>query len=174
MHDFIQEGKYASHETLKGYAYSWQTLSLLMQEVITNGMYVPEFLPDENQPVLLVVIKEATVLKAKSLHSEAPEVLISIASHTGESVRDDDNGYYADYWRLAAGTIQLIDCAEDAVFWLPLPTVEAWEPYCFSGYGLPFDALSAPLPVFQHLAFALKPDQTSPDLGTTIYLKSTI
>ncbi|MGL6446214.1 hypothetical protein ACSZNO_06335 [Aeromonas veronii] len=124
MDEFIQEGKYASHETLKGYAYSWQTLSLLMQEVITNGMYVPEFLPDENQPVLLVVIKEATVLKAKSLHSEAPEVLISIASHTGESVRDDDNGYYADYWRLAAGTIKLIDCAEDTVFWLPSPLLE--------------------------------------------------
>ncbi|WP_257621320.1 hypothetical protein [Aeromonas hydrophila] len=86
MDEFIQEGKYASHETLKGYAYSWQTLSLLMQEVITCGMYVPELLPDENQPVLLVMIKEATVLKAKSLHSEAPEVLISIASHTGESV----------------------------------------------------------------------------------------
>ncbi len=174
MDEFIQEGKYASHETLKGYAYSWQTLSLLMQEVITSGMYVPEFLPDENQPVLLVVIKEATVLKAKSLHSEAPEVLISIASHTAESVRDDDNGYYADYWRLAAGTIKLIDCAEDAVFWLPLPAVEAWEPYRFSGYGSPFDALSVPLPVFQHLAFLLKPEQIQPDLGTTIYLKSTI
>ncbi|MGL6410175.1 hypothetical protein ACSZMR_08925 [Aeromonas veronii] len=128
MDEFIQEGKYASHETLKGYAYSWQTLSLLMQEVITNGMYVPEFLPDENQPVLLVVIKEATVLKAKSLHSEAPEVLISIASHTGESVRDDDNGYYADYWRLAAGTIKLIDCAEDAVFWLPSPQPKHGSP----------------------------------------------
>ncbi len=174
MDEFIQEGKYASHETLKGYAYSWQTLSLLMQEVITNGMYVPEFLPDENQSVLLVVIKEATVLKAKSLHSEAPEVLISIASHTGELVRDDDNGYYADYWRLAAGTIKLIDCAEDAVFWLPLPEVGAWEPYRFTGYGLPFDALSASLPVFQHLVFLLKPEQTQPDLGTTIYLKSTI
>jgi hypothetical protein len=174
MDEFIQEGKYASHETLKGYAYSWQTLSLLMQEVITCGMYVPEFLPDENQPVLLVVIKEATVLKAKSLHSEAPEVLISIASHTGESVRDDDNGYYADYWRLAAGTIKLIDCAEDAVFWLPLPEVEAWEPYHFTGYGIPFDALSAPRPVFQHLAFRLKSEQAQPDVGTTIYLKSII
>ena len=46
MDDFIQEGRFASHETLKGYAYSWQTLSLLMQEVITIGMYVPELLPD--------------------------------------------------------------------------------------------------------------------------------
>ncbi|MFU1525259.1 hypothetical protein ACM3N2_23025 [Aeromonas hydrophila] len=174
MDEFIQEGKYASHETLQGYAHSWQTLSLLMQEVITSGMYVPEFLPDENQPVLLVVIKEATVLKAKSLHSEAPEVLISIASHTGELVRDDDNGYYADYWRLAAGTIKLIDCAENAVFWLPLPAVETWEPYHFTGYGTPFDALSAPLPVFQHLVFVLKSEQPQPDLGTTIYLKSTI
>ncbi|WP_235465893.1 hypothetical protein [Aeromonas australiensis] len=89
MDEFIQEGKYASHETLKGYAYCWQTLSLLMQEVITHGMYVPEFLPDENQSVLLVVIKEATVLKAKSLHCEAPDVLISIAFHTDESVRDE-------------------------------------------------------------------------------------
>ena len=174
MDEFIQEGRFASHETLKGYAYSWQTLSLLMQEVITNGMYVHEFLPDENQQVLLVVIKEATVLKAKSLHREAPEVLISIATHTGESVRDDDEGYYADYWRQAAGTIQLIDCAEHAVFWLPLPVVETWEPYRFTGYGTPFDALSAPLPVFQHLAFVLKPEQVQPDLGTTIYLKSTI
>ncbi|HHQ4940876.1 TPA: hypothetical protein ACSP74_004214, partial [Aeromonas veronii] len=69
---------------------------------------------------------------------------------------------------------KLIDCAEDTVFWLPLPAVEAWEAYRFSGYGLPFDALTAPLPVFKHLAFSLKPDQTSPDLGTTIYLKSTI
>jgi len=161
MDEFIQEGKYASHETLKGYAYSWQTLSLLI-------------LPDENQPVLLVVIKEATVLKAKSLHSEAPEVQLSIACHTGESVRDDDEGYYADYWRLAAGTIQLFDCAEHAVFWLPLPAVEAWEPYHFTGYGTPFDALSAPIPVFQHLAFVLQQEQTQPDLGTTIYLKSTI
>jgi hypothetical protein len=92
MDEFIQEGKYASHETLKGYAYSWQMLSLLIQEVITGGMYVPELLPDENQPVLLVVIKEATVLKAKSLHCETPEVLISLASHTGEPVWDDDGG----------------------------------------------------------------------------------
>lgn len=120
MDEFIEEGRYATHETLKGYAYSWQTLSLLMREIITNGMYVPEFLPAENQPVLLVVVKEATVLKAKTLHSEAPEVLISIASHTGESVRDDEEGYYADYWRLSEGHIQLIDCAEHAVFWLLL------------------------------------------------------
>lgn len=174
MDEFIQEGKYASHETLKGYAYSWQTLSLLTQEVIAHGMYVPEFLPDENQPVLLFVIKGATVLKAKSLHREAPEVLLAIASHTGESFRDDEEGYYADYWRLAAGTIKLIDCAEDAVFWLPLPELEAWEPYYFTGYGSPFDALSAPLPVFQHLAAVLKPEQEQPDLGTTIYLKSII
>lgn len=174
MDEFIQEGKYASHETLKGYAYSWQTLSLLMREIITNGMYVPEFLPAENQPVLLVVVKEATVLKAKTLHSEAPEVLISIASHTGESVRDDEEGYYADYWRLSEGHIQLIDCAEHAVFWLLLPAVEAWEPYRFTGYGTPFVALSAPTPVFQHLAFVLQQEQTQPDLGTTIYLKSTI
>ncbi|MGS3131518.1 hypothetical protein ACB295_20375 [Aeromonas caviae] len=174
MDEFIQEGKYATHETLKGYACSWQTLSLLTQEVITNGMYVPEFLPDVNQPVLLVVIKEATVLKAKSLHSEAPEVLIAVAAHTGESFRDDDEGYYADYWRLDAGTITLVDCAEHAVFWLPLPAAETWEPYRFSGYGTPFDALSAPLPVFQHLAFVLMPEQALPDLGSTIYLKSTI
>ncbi|MGL5038156.1 MAG: hypothetical protein ACRC6F_10620, partial [Aeromonas sp.] len=169
-----EEGKYSTHETLKGYAHSWQTLSLLMQEIITHGKYVPEFLPAENQPVLLVVINAANVLKAKSLHSEAPEVLIAIASHTGESVRDDDEGYYADYWRLAAGTIKLIDCAEDAVFWLPLPAVEAWEPYYFTGYGQPFDALTTPLPVFHHLAFVLRPEQAQPDLGTTIYLKSTI
>jgi len=174
MDKFIEEGKYATQETLKGYAYSWQTLSLLMQELLTEGMYVPEFLPEPNQPVLLVVIKDANVLKAKLLHREAPEVQIVIASHTGELVRDDDEGYYADYWRLAAGTIQLIDCAEHAVFWLPLPAVEAWEPYHFKGYGTPFEALSASLPVFQHLAFQLKPEQTSPDLGTTIYLKSTI
>ena len=174
MDEFIQEGKYATHETLKGYAYSWQTLSLLMQELIAVGMYVPEFLPEPDQPVLLVVVKDANVLKAKSLHSEAPEVQLSIASHTGELVRDDDEGYYADYWRLAEGKIQLIDCAEHAVFWLPLPAVEAWEPYRFTGYGTPFDAVSVPLPVFQYLAFQLKPDQTAPDLGTTIYLKSTI
>lgn len=174
MDEFIEEGKYATHETLKGYSYSWQTLSLLMQELLTEGMYVPEFLPAPDQPVLLVVIKDADVLKAKSLHRDAPEVQLSIASHTGELVRDDDEGYYADYWRLAAGTIQLIDCAEHAVFWLPLPAVETWEPYHFSGYGTPFDALSAPLPVFQHLAFVLKPEQAQPDLGTTIYLKSTI
>ena len=111
MDEFIEEGKYATHETLKGYAYSWQTLSLLMQELIAVGMYVPEFLPEPDQPVLLVVVKDANVLKAKSLHSEAPEVQLSIASHTGELVRDDDEGYYADYWRLAEGTIQLIDCA---------------------------------------------------------------
>jgi len=101
-------------------------------------------------------------------------VQLVIASHTGELVRDDDEGYYADYWRLAEGRIQLIDCAEHAVFWLPLPAVEAWESYRFTGYGTPFDAVSVPLPVFQHLAFQLKPDQASPDLGTTIYLKSTI
>ena len=174
MDEFIQEGKYASHETLKGYAYSWQTLSLLTQEVIEHGCYVPEFLPEENQPVLLVVVREATVLKAKSLHSEAPEVLIAIASHTGESVRDDDEGYYADYWRLDSGHIQLIDCAEHAVFWLPLPTAETWEPHDFTGYGTPFDALTAPAPVYRHLIFQLKPDQTVPALGSNIYLKSTI
>ncbi len=174
MDEFIEEGKYATHETLKGYSYSWQTLSLLMQELLTEGMYVPEFLPAPDQPVLLVVIKDADVLKAKSLHRDAPEVQLSIASHTGELVRDDDEGYYADYWRLAAGTIQLIDCAEHAVFWLPLPAVESWESYRFTGYGTPFDALTTPLPVYRHLAFQLKPDQDSPDLGTIIYLKSTI
>ncbi len=174
MDEFIEGGKYATHETLKGYAYSWQTLSLLMQERSAVGMYVPEFLPAPGQPVLLVVVKDANVLKAKSLYREAPEVQLVIASHTGELVRDDDEGYYADYWRLAEGRIQLIDCAEHAVFWLPLPAVEAWESYRFTGYGTPFDAVSVPLPVFQHLAFQLKPDQASPDLGTTIYLKSTI
>ena len=174
MDEFIEEGKYATHETLKGYAYSWQTLSLLMQELLAEGMYVPEFLPTPNQPVLLVVVKDANVLKAKSLFREVPEVQLVIASHTGELVRDDDEGYYADYWRLAEGTIQIIDCAEHAVFWLPLPAVETWEPYRFTGYGTPFDALTAPLPVYGHLAFQLKPDQTTPDLGTTVYLKSSI
>jgi len=41
MDEFIEEGKYATHETLKGYAYSWQTLSLLMQECQRTQSQVP-------------------------------------------------------------------------------------------------------------------------------------
>ena len=99
-------------------------------------------------------------------------MLIAIAQHTGESCRDDNEGYYADSWRLDEGRIQIVDCAKDAVYWMSLP--EQWQEVEFIGMGSPMSALTSDSPVFKHLCFQIKPLTTQPPLklSTPVFLKT--
>jgi hypothetical protein len=98
-------------------------------------------------------------------------MLIAIAQHTGECCRDDDDGYYTDSWRLDAGKVAIIDCAKDAVYWVPLP--EQWQEANFIGMGVPISAVTADSPVFRHLCFQTSHSPTiPPTLSTPIYLKT--
>ncbi len=172
MDDFIEEGLAATNQTLNTYAQCWKALSCIAEEVVTHGMYVPMFLPEQDKSVLLIVLRDANTLTAKSLHESAPEMLIAIAQHTGESCRDDNEGYYADSWRLDEGRIQIIDCAKDAVYWMSLP--EQWQEVEFIGMGSPMSAFTSDSPVFKHLCFQIKPLTTQPPLklSTPVFLKT--
>lgn len=100
--------------------------------------------------MLLAVVKDANTLTAKSLFQSEPEITIALAQHTGESVRDWEESYFAlTIGRLSSSCIRIIDCAKDAVYWLPLP--KAWKLTSFIGYGAPFSALTSSAPIFNLL-----------------------
>lgn len=174
MSEFIEEGLAATNHTLNVYAQSWNALSHIANEVVSHGMYVPMFLPERDKPVLLVVLRDANTLTAKSLHQAAPEMLITIAEHTGECCRDDNEGYYTDSWRFAPNHISIIDCAKDAVYWLSLP--DQWQEVNFVGMGIPIPAITSDIPVFKHLCFQTdhQSQPLTPKSNMPIYLRTDI
>ena len=170
--DFIQEGKEATQHTLHVYSEAHAVIANLLAELPTHGNYVPETLPAQNETVLLVVVKDANTLTAKSLFQSEPEITIALAQHTGESIRDWEEGYFSDDWRLSSSCIHIIDCAKDAVYWLPLPN--SWQQAKFIGHGIPFTALTSLAPIFNLLCIKNTDDadgMTMPQLGQSICLR---
>lgn len=170
--DFIQEGKEATQHTLSLSSEAHSVIAHLLADLPAHGNYVPETLPAQDETVLLVVIKDANTLTAKSLFQSEPEITITLAQHTGESIRDWEEGYFSDDWRLAPNCIRIIDCAKDAVYWLPLP--KSWQLASFIGYGVPFTALTSLAPIFNLLCIKNPDDadgMTTPQLGQSICLR---
>jgi len=170
--DFIQEGKEATQHTLGVYSEAHSVIANLLAELSAHGNYVPETLPAQDETVLLVVVKDANSLTAKSLFHSKPEISITLAQQTGESIRDWEEGYFSDNWRLAPNSIRIIDCAKDAVYWLPLP--KSWQLATFIGYGVPFTALTSLDPIFNLLCIKNPDDAdgvTMPQLGQSICLR---
>lgn len=170
--DFIQEGKEATQHTLGVYSEAHSVIANLLAELSTHGNYVPETLPAQDETVLLAVVKDANTLTAKSLFQSEPEITIALAQHTGESIRDWEEGYFSDDWRLSSSCIHIIDCAKDAVYWLPLPN--SWQQAKFIGYGIPFTALTSLTPIFNLLCIKNPDDAdavTTPQLGQSICLR---
>lgn len=170
--NFIEEGKEATQHTIGVYSEAHAIIANLLAELSAHGNYVPETLPAQDQTVLLIVIREANSLTAKSLFQSEPEITIALAQHTGESIRDWEEGYFSDDWRLAPNCIRIIDCAKDAVYWLPLP--KSWQQAKFIGYGIPFSALTSLAPIFKLLCIKNPDDAdgvTTPLLGQSICLR---
>ena len=170
MNEIIEEGLAATRYTLQAYAASWLALSQIADEIQEVGHYVPMLLPPPEQTVLLIVLRDANAMTAKSLHSNPPEMMIALAQHTGQSIRDEAEGYYADYWRTSPGAIHLIDCAKEAVYWLPLPTL--WQPTKYVGWGTPLQGVTTNKPVFKHLCIHTQRPELTPELADPIYLKT--
>ena len=78
MNEIIEEGLEATRYTLQAYAASWLALSQIADEIQEVGHYVPMLLPPPEQTVLLIVLRDANAMTAKSLHSNPPEMMIAL------------------------------------------------------------------------------------------------
>lgn len=155
--EFIEEGKYATHSALQEVAAGLAVQSQLLTELVEHGHYVPEALPPSDQQVVLLVIKRAYCGITKTVLQQPVSIEVCKARYTGSSVRDWDSGNIADSWLDEDGDVFDVNCAEDSVFWLPLP--EHWQTIHWQSWGHSFTAHRADVPALKHLAF--RDDATS-------------
>ncbi|MFB9846104.1 hypothetical protein [Oceanisphaera arctica] len=142
--EFLEEGKFSTLTALREVSAALTVQSQLLSELAEHGHYVPETLPSDQQ-VILLVIKLAYCGVSKELLHRPVSIDVHKVSYTGFSVRDWDSGNIIDSWQTEDGDVFDVNCAEDAVFWLPLP--EHWQTVIWQGWGFPFAALRPDVPV---------------------------
>ncbi|MGE6136355.1 hypothetical protein [Aeromonas salmonicida] len=124
LFDAIGEGKNATQDYLGTLSQALLRHHQLVKAICIHGRYVPESLPMSGLPVLVAIFNHTNTYTLHQLPStQIGQLVLSIASFSGQATHDLDNGIFEEVWEIGNSNFTT-DSAEQAVYWLPLP--ESW------------------------------------------------